>query len=591
MKDHSHLETSDEVVGLVAEVLSHSLSNTSHGNEIEFLLDRISLMFPEHQTVIVWVDAIARHSAVSSRVKQFGNVIDALKTWTAEQKHAVRGCNFSNLKSHVTDLIADADKLIMDAVSLADSKLYAVALVSREDEAATVQLRAELRNALPIALVLQHQRISSISAPNASTLLTNREGFIWAVQSAIRELGHQEGSFAVAMIDLDRFLLVNDAFGPFVADEILEHICERILYSMSANDVVARLGGDELAIVVRDAEELEHLEETFTKLTANIRNPLSMGGNTVRVTASIGVTLWNPHVEHIHHLLRNANTALHYVKRHGKDGVRFFDESWVSDQMSHIAMEDELEKALARQDFRMVYQPRVDGASEEIESAEALIRWHHPERGVIYPGDFISYAEENRLIVKIGDWVISEVCRQLQEWKLAEIPCPRIAINVSPKQLVRTEFASRLVHWMHLFDIGPELLEIEITETALIEHGEEMLSTLQSLRDIGIIVSIDDFGTGYSTLEMLKQFPTDYLKIDKTFVHDMNRRTQAIVSMIIQLAHRVDSKVIAEGVETPDQHRFLVQAGCDELQGYLFSRPLSPEDFAALLGARYKGAS
>lgn len=570
-----------EVSGLVGDVLNQSVFHENGDSELQFLLQRVSMQCPAFHSAILWVDVEGHRGDVLSETGTLEQLISRLQLWVAQPEHSDGEQWISELNALISMHVRKNQRFEIVCTSLQAGRLRAVAIFISTASRVTClpgNLRQEVQDALPVALVMHHHRLEPPTILDSSTLLVNRDSFVSQVETEIQQHQTKNCPFAVAIIDLDRFMFVNDAYGPLVADEILRLLAQRLLHGVSMNDLVARLGGDEFAVLIRDTSELKNLVEGSAKLAALMRIPLVVNGHTARITASIGIAVWSPDMDHLHHLFRNANTALHYVKNHGKDGTRLYDNTLVSASLSKIALEDELDKALERQDFRLVYQPRVSVNDESIESAEALIRWHHPVRGMISPGDFIPVAEESRLIVKIGDWVLSEVCRQLHEWKQAGFIVPRIAVNVSPKQLVRHRFLARLEHCMNRFEIAPHNLEIEITETALVEYGEEMMCTVNSLRGKGIQVAVDDFGTGYSSLETLKRFPTDYLKIDQSFVQDLNGRNKAIVSMIIQLAHSIDSKVIAEGVETVEQRDFLVGHGCDEMQGYLYSRPLSPDD-------------
>ena len=580
-REQIFVSESNEVSGLVGDVLNHAVLPFRGNNELQFLLQRVSAKCLSCESIIIWFDVSRHLGGVLNQPETPEQLISSLQEWVNQRAYSSGSNWIRDLDSLISKYTLKNRDLQKVFTTLQSGRLVAVLILLCNDPwnaCLNESLRQDVQTALPVALALYYRRIQPDTMLDSLTSLSQRDEFILQVEDEIKKNLGKEHAFAVALIDLDRFMLVNDAFGPVVADEMLRRLSQRMVDVVSSNDLVARLGGDEFAILIRDTSELGDLTELSAKLAAVIRNPISVYGHTARITGSIGVAAWSPEVGKSHQLIRNANRALDYVKHHGKDGLRVYDNT-LNASLSKMTMEDALEKALERQEFTLVYQPRVSVAHESIEGAEALIRWNHPQRGLISPSDFIPVAEESRLILKIGDWVLHEVCRQLHEWKQAGVVVPRIAVNVSPKQLVRHRFIEKLDYWMSRFEISPKSLELEITETALLEYGDEMISNVGNIRDRGIQVAVDDFGTGYSSLEILKRFPLDYLKIDQSFVQDLNVRNRAIVSMIIQLAHKIDSKVIAEGVETTEQRDFLMEHGCDEMQGYLYSRPLSPEDF------------
>lgn len=441
----------------------------------------------------------------------------------------------------------------------------------------------ELQEVVPMALAMYPWQASLAGELEPSVTSIDRTTFFSVVQTEIERQKIERQPFGVALIDLDRFMFLGDALGHDVLDKVLHIMARRIRTNVSQLDNVTWLGGDEFAVLLRDPVELKDIVAGSQRIADFIRQPLRIAGQTIRITASIGVALCESHIVHPHELLRHANTALKDVKYHGKDGLRVYDGRRDNQSTEQLAIENELYTAIDNHELFLVYQPRIRAKQDGEVSVEALLRWNHPTRGFIPPCDFIPLAEQSRLIVNIGEWVMSEVCRQLGEWQREGLTLPRIAVNVSAKQLGRHDFLERLEYWKNRYGIDSKYLEVEITETALIDYSTEMLSTIEYLRDHGMTVSIDDFGTGYASLETLKQFSTDALKIDQSFVRDLTERNQAIVVAMIQLAHSLNSKVIAEGVETKEQQNFLLSHGCDEFQGYLYSRPISAVDIAAYI--------
>lgn len=573
---------------LVSQIIGYMASNGEGYGELWFLLKTLSALFSQSHVLLAWFDVDDSRGGVVHRNHAPILLVDALQGWVSRQdtnSGDIDGLLFEKLMASVEI----GDELFDCAgVRLNNGRLSAhIVIVSKagndSDWAMFQDRREDIERALELAVVVERRHINRACTLDSATSIANRDMFYAAADVEIEKSLGRERSLAVVILDLDRFLLVNHAFGPKVADEMLRLLAQRLVDLASPTDLVARLGGDEFAILVRDSDEIANLADGGSRWAAEIRKPIVVGEHTARVTGSIGMAVCTAETNHLHDLMRNAHMALMYVKRHGKDGARLYDEELTADIVSKILLEEELEKALDNEEFHLVYQPRVQMNGQVIESVEALIRWHHPKQGVIMPGDFIPVAEDGRLIIQIGDWVMYEVCRQLAEWRELTERLPRVAINVSPKQLVRQRFLAKLDRWMREFDIPATCLEIEITETALIEYGDEMFDTVNALREQGIKVAIDDFGTGYASLDALKRFSTDYLKIDRSFVQELSGRNKAIVSMIIQLAHQVDSQVIAEGVESLEQRDFLEDHGCDEMQGYLFSRPIPPQECLSLI--------
>lgn len=571
------------------DLLTYSVTSPKRHREYEFILDWLSSACPQAAFFFVFIDTELHQGGVLHRSERSDvQLLKDLQGWTADKSREFL------LKDPITEL---ADLIhgknvqgqtctplctLLYHQSLFSAIIWCLPETPTDVTSPCNDDLAGIENALLVAMVLNHHRAQHGCSLDSLTMLPNREDFLTEIQTEIQTAYASSTRFVVMILDLDRFQLVNDSIGPYAADEILTEWSRRLRTFFSSIDLVARLGGDEFGILIRDNDELSNLLETGEQLTRLLRTPIEVKEHSIRVTVSIGMAEWNPEVENVQDVIRRANMALSHVKTHGKNGVYVFNEDCTGVDQHILTIEDDLETALHRNEFYLEYQPKVCARTNAFVSGEALIRWMHPQRGVVLPSAFIPTAESGHLIVKIGEWVLEEVCRQLAEWNERFYSMPRIAFNVSPQQLVRTQFVEKLMDNMGKYAIPADQMEIEITETAVMEYKDEILLTIRKIRDMGVKVSVDDFGMGYSSLDILKRVTADYLKIDRSFVCEPDGKSRAIVSMIVQLAHSIDLKVVAEGVETMGQRDFLEEVGCDEMQGFLFSRPLPANEFISL---------
>ncbi|QSO47431.1 putative bifunctional diguanylate cyclase/phosphodiesterase [Alicyclobacillus mengziensis] len=578
------------------DLAKYSVTSPKRYREYEFILDWLSSACPQAAFFVVFIDTKLHQGGVLHRSERsYVQLVKNLRNWTADKSREFL------LTDPITEL---ADLIHGENVHGATCALLCTLLYHQSLFSAIIWCLPEsttdvssphkddlegIEDALLVAMVLNHHRAQHGSSLDSLTMLPNREDFLTEIQTEIQEAYASSTRFVVMILDLDRFQLVNGSLGPYVADEILTEWSRRLRSFFSSIDLVARLGGDEFGILIRDNDELSDLLETGERLTRLLRTPIQVKEHSIRVTVSIGMAEWNPEMENVHDVIRKANMALSHVKTHGKNGVYVFNEYCTGVDHHILTIEDDLETALNRSEFYLVYQPKVCARTNAIVSGEALIRWMHPQRGVVLPSEFIPSAESGHLMMQIGEWVLEEVCRQLAEWNERSYRIPRIAMNVSPQQLVRTQFIEKLVDNMDKYAIPARQIEIEITETAVMEYKDEIILTIRKIRDMGVKVSVDDFGMGYSSLDILKRVTADYLKIDRSFVSEPDRKSRAIVSMIVQLAHSIDLQVVAEGVETIEQRDFLVDIGCDEMQGFLFSRPLPANEFISLFRRSFDG--
>lgn len=432
-------------------------------------------------------------------------------------------------------------------------------------------------------------RIEFLAYHDVLTELPNRQLARDRAEQSIMQAQRSQSGVAVLFVDLDQFKAVNDALGHAAGDELLREAARRLRSSVRESDTVSRQGGDEFIIILPGAGGAEEVSEIAGKLLEMMSAPFDLAGQRVSVSASIGVALYPEDGPDFDTLLKKADMAMYSAKSAGRNAYRFFTEEMNTYVMDHILMRNGLLRALEHEEFIVHYQPQLDIASGRMTGAEALIRWRHPELGVIMPDRFIGVAEESGLIVEIGRWVMREACRQVRQWQsLSGVGDLRVAVNISALQLRRGDLEQTVHDALEASGLPPSCLELELTESVLLKDYAQSLVVMERLRRLGVKMSIDDFGTGYSSLAYLKQLPVDRLKIDRTFVRDVlgDPDDAAITQAVISLGHILGLDVLAEGVETEAQLAFLREHGCDEFQGYVFSRPLSAEAFERLLTER-----
>ncbi|MGE5651097.1 MAG: EAL domain-containing protein [Bacillota bacterium] len=417
---------------------------------------------------------------------------------------------------------------------------------------------------------------------DALTGLPNRNLLHDRLQQAMANARRNNQIAAVAFIDLDQFKFINDSLGHQVGDELLKVIGARLRASMRASDTVARQGGDEFVLVLDNHRSCEAVSDIVRRVIALVAEPWSARGLELQVTCSVGVSVFPADGSDAETLLRNADSAMYKAKELGRNTFRYFSAEMNRHATQRLELLNSLRHALANDEFVLQYQPKVQLATARVIGAEALIRWHSAARGVVSPGNFIPLAEESGLIIAIGEWVLRTACAQNVAWQRAGHPPLPIAVNLSPRQLARDDIVDVVADALQSAGLEPRWLELEITENDVMRDVDKSLATLIRLKQLGVKISIDDFGTGYSSLNYLKRFPVDTLKIDRSFVSDIaaDADDAAIVKAVISLAHILNLNVVAEGVETDGQRRFLVENGCDEVQGYYFGRPMPAPEFA-----------
>ncbi|WP_281984626.1 putative bifunctional diguanylate cyclase/phosphodiesterase [Azonexus hydrophilus] len=421
---------------------------------------------------------------------------------------------------------------------------------------------------------------------DALTGLANRNLLNDRIAQALAQARADGLLVGVLLLDLDRFKLINDGFGHSPANELLKSVAHRLNQSVRDTDTVARLGGDEFVVVIGRLQSADDLSIVAGKILRSLNQPFIMEGKEIFVTASVGAALYPRDGDHGEILLRNADVAMYRVKEHGRNNYRFYAPEMTHMAIDRLDMEGNLRRALERDELQVYYQPLVDLGSGGIVGAEALVRWQHPRIGMIQPGEFIPLAEDTGLIIPLGQLVLRQVCTDILDWQAADLPPVKISINLSARQFRQDDLSATIRNVLDETGVEGGRLAFELTESMVMHDVENTLVTLRELKKLGATISLDDFGTGYSSLSYLKRFPIDTLKIDRSFVRDIHQDKDdaAIAHAVIAMAHKLGIKVIAEGVETRDQLRLLSEFSCDEIQGYLFSRPVPVGEFSLMLG-------
>jgi len=450
------------------------------------------------------------------------------------------------------------------------------------------------------------EQIHNLAYFDLVTGLPNRAHLYDMISLSLKRGAKQSSKFALLFLDLDHFKQVNDTLGHNAGDLLLRQVSSRLKEAIRKTDgvsrseentsktpteAIARLGGDEFVVLIDQVDRVEDAAYIARRICKSLAKSFNLDGNEVRITTTIGISLFPEDGEDADKLLKHADVAMYHAKEQGRNGYQFYSQSIHQLALERFALERDLRKALETDGLYLEYQPKIALKNNELTGLEALVRWNHPERGSVSPADFIPLAEETGLIVPIGEWVLETACEQMVKWMEAGLPPFIMAVNCSSIQLVRTDMASVIKTVLENTGLNPAYLEIELTESLLLENVEEGINILQALKDLGLHVSIDDFGTGFSSLSYLKRLPVDKLKIDQSFIKDLTTDPgdAAIVTSMITLAHNLELTVIAEGVENTEQLGFLRAERCDEIQGYLVSRPMPGDSFSDWLLEREEG--
>ncbi len=429
------------------------------------------------------------------------------------------------------------------------------------------------------------ERIEYLAAHDSLTKLPNRETFNELLRNAIESARRNQRQFAVLFIDLDRFKVINDSLGHDAGDLLLVEVANRLRHTLRSSDVVARLGGDEFVVILGETAESHDVERIARNLLSVLSQPLQLSGHECHTTASIGIARYPSDGADVQMLTKKADMAMYRAKEDGKNAFRFFTKEVKTQSIERLTLESALRRALERDQFELHYQPKVEMTTGQITGVEALLRWTHPDLGVLSPAQFIPLAEETGLIVPVGRWVLREACAQNMAWQRRGLRPISMAVNLSPRQFTDEHLLQDIDEALAASGMSPVLLQLEVTESMVMRNVSRAVKVLDAIQSRGIRLAIDDFGTGYSSMSLMKQFPIDTIKIDRSFVRDLPRDSedQAIAQAIISMGKALGMTVIAEGVETAEQQAFLQDHACDEMQGFLFSKPLPPQQVADLL--------
>jgi len=460
--------------------------------------------------------------------------------------------------------------------------VLAVALLT-----SVLDARLEARTAeLARSLTLANQELTQLALHDTLTDLPNRTLLADRIEQAIAKVAEQGGCFALMFIDLDGFKPVNDAFGHHIGDLLLKAVAARLRGHLHSQDTLARIGGDEFVLLV-ELQEPNDAVDVAVKQVNLVSRPFRVAEHDLQLSASLGIVLYPGNGQDQHELLRNADAAMYHVKSAGKNGYSFFDVSMNSNARQQLQLVQDLRQALEQRQFRLHYQPKFDAQACQPIGAEALLRWEHPQQGLLLPDRFIGLAEKTGLIIPIGEWVLIEACRQMRQWLDQGYQEWRMAVNLSAIQFCHAGLVESVARALQQSGLPANCLTLEITETTAMHDADASLTVLQRLSDMGVDLSIDDFGTGYSSLMYLKRLPANELKIDRGFVRDLEQDSDdaAIVSAIVALGQALGLRIVAEGVETDKQQAFLTRLGCDSLQGYLLGQPVPAEQFMGKLQA------
>ncbi|MDR5171110.1 EAL domain-containing protein [Methylobacillus flagellatus] len=417
------------------------------------------------------------------------------------------------------------------------------------------------------------------------TGLPNRALFKDRLNVALNHAKRNQQQLAIMFLDLDRFKWVNDTLGHFYGDELLKHVAQRLSGCLRAQDTLARMGGDEFTLLLHDLQQPDDASLVAAKIVEELKRPFLLDEREIFISSSIGIALYPDHGDSIETLIKSADIAMYHVKWRGKNGYQYYEASMNAMFHKKLSMENELRRAIEKKQIILHYQPQVDVETRKIIGLEALARWHHPELGIISPTEFIPLAEETGLIFSLSEMLLAEACQQMQSWEEAGLLSFRLAINISPQLVEEENFVAKTLNYIQAQHLKPEFFEIEITENLLVRDLENTVAKLKALGKQGIKIALDDFGTCYSSLSYLRQFPIHNIKIDKSFVGDINTHNESvpIITAISGIAKGFKLDLIAEGVETLQQMRTLHRMGCSKMQGYLFSKPLPAQNITKLL--------
>lgn len=437
------------------------------------------------------------------------------------------------------------------------------------------------------ALREQQSRLNYMAFHDSLTALPNRALFYDRINHSLARAKRSDNKLVLMLLDLDRFKYINDSLGHDAGDLLLKTISKRLEDSVRDMDTVARLGGDEFVVVLEGIQDDDDIGRVANKLLAGVATPLNVMGHEIASSVSIGISVFPQDGDTTDTLLKNADIAMYKAKEAGKNNYQFYAEGMNASAVNFLLLENDLRRAIETNQLMIHYQPQFDLKTGSLMGMEALVRWNHPERGVVSPAHFIPLAEETGLIVALGDWVLRTSCEQQKRWLDQGKYFHKVAVNLSPRQFLERSFTARVAEVLELTQLPSQYLELEITESSAMENASETINMMSELNEMGVSLAIDDFGTGYSSLAYLKRFPLQKLKIDRSFINDVahDQNDAAIAKSIISLAHNMSLNVVAEGVENADQVEWLRERGCDMAQGFFYAKPMSAEQMSLHLEA------
>lgn len=458
-----------------------------------------------------------------------------------------------------------------------------------KDEVNTSRLTRAIRNAkqrasMALALRQSHEKLKELAEHDSLTKLVNRYGFELCLNRTLSQVKRHQDMLAVILLDLDDFKGINDTLGHQVGDILLVEVANRLSAALREGDLIARLGGDEFVVLVTESENRYFPMAVANRLQRAFEEPFPLGEHDVLIGASIGIAVYSDSVCDSSELLKCADIAMYRAKKVGRNQIQFYSEELAREVRFRNRIEMGLRTALERDEFRVFYQGKFDAISGALLGMEALLRWQHPEDGLLAPDSFLPIAEEIGLVDEIGEWVLAQACAQTVKWLAMLAPVGKqlsVAVNLSPSQIIRETLYQTIVRVLQQTGLPASLLELELTENALIEEPLELAKVLERIAALGVVFSLDDFGTGFSSLEHIKYFPINVLKIDKSFVAsvEQDERGKRLLSALINFANGFNVVSVAEGIETEAQAQFCRERGCNLLQGYLYCRPIQPQDF------------
>ena len=496
-------------------------------------------------------------------------------------------------RENAAEVREEAAHLREEEATLREREIHAAGALAASNE--QIIMLQQANEHLVIATIEAHKlaeqvqtgkdQLDHLAHHDVLTDLPNRVLLQDRLSLGIESARRQGKQLAVMFMDVDRFKHINDSLGHAVGDQLLRSVAKRLTAIVRSSDTVCRQGGDEFVILLADVEHAKDVALTAQKILTALTVPYCIDQLDLHITVSIGVSIFPDDGQDADTLIKNADTAMYHVKAGGRNNCQFFEQNMSVLAVERHSIESGLRHALERQEFVLYYQPKINLQSGSIVGVEALIRWQHPDRGLLQPAQFVSIAEDCGLILPIGRWVLREACRQARAWLQAGLPPITVAVNTSALEFRAKGFLKNIRATLEEAQLEPRYLELELTESVLMRDAESTDSLLHALANLGVKLAIDDFGTGYSSLSYLRRFPIDTLKIDQSFVTQItsNPDDATIVSAVISMGKNLKQRVIAEGVETPEQHAFLLAQHCDEGQGYYLGRPMVAEELAALL--------